>query len=304
MTVEKAARGGNMRQFYDTTEMLAGNYRKLGRPVKSKKDKAGFCKDRSCIDQIATLQVIVEQSIECNSSLYINFIDHEKVFDTMERTALWRHLRHYRVPEKIVNIIQLTSRMQLDDLDFTDDLALLSQSQQKTKEKTNSVAAASATILRYNTACINPITIDGKDLEDVKTFTYLGSIIDEHGGSDAHVKARIGQRPNRSTNQCSSWPSFRASNISDATSEKPSASASRKSAIIADSKPFSGISDSSSENRVRINLSELEGHKSSEYVIKPAMLHITSLLLGHLYSVKRTDLLQKSCGWLKTNSTT
>uniref|UniRef100_A0A183KCE0 DUF6451 domain-containing protein n=1 Tax=Schistosoma curassoni TaxID=6186 RepID=A0A183KCE0_9TREM len=28
-------------------------------------------------------------------------------------------------------------------------------------------------------------------LEDVKTFTYLGSIIDQHGGSDADVKARI-----------------------------------------------------------------------------------------------------------------
>ncbi|VDO57021.1 unnamed protein product, partial [Schistosoma margrebowiei] len=28
---------------------------------------------------------------------------------------------------------------------------------------------------------------------DVKTFTYLGSIIDEHGGSDADVKARIGK---------------------------------------------------------------------------------------------------------------
>ncbi|VDP30744.1 unnamed protein product [Schistosoma curassoni] len=47
-------------------------------------------------------------------------------------------------------------------------------------------------ILRYNTECTNPITIDG-DLEDVKTFTYLGSIIDEHGGSDADVKARIGK---------------------------------------------------------------------------------------------------------------
>ncbi|VDO66957.1 unnamed protein product [Schistosoma curassoni] len=37
-------------------------------------------------------------------------------------------------------------------------------------------------ILRYNTACTNPITIDREDLEDVKTFTYLGSIIDEHSG--------------------------------------------------------------------------------------------------------------------------
>ncbi|CAH8670562.1 unnamed protein product [Schistosoma rodhaini] len=77
------------------------------------------------------------------------------------------------------------------------------------------------------------------------------------------------QRPNRSTNQCSSWPSFRAPNISDATSEKPGASASRSSAIEADSKPFSRISDSSSENRVRINLSEIEGHKSSECATKP-----------------------------------
>ncbi|VDP35738.1 unnamed protein product [Schistosoma curassoni] len=47
-------------------------------------------------------------------------------------------------------------------------------------------------ILRYNTACNNRITIDGEDLEDVKIFTYLGSIIDEHGGSDADMKAQIG----------------------------------------------------------------------------------------------------------------
>ncbi|VDO89560.1 unnamed protein product [Schistosoma margrebowiei] len=72
------------------------------------------------------------------------------------------------------------------------------------QEKTNSVAAASAAvsvnihkqksrILRYNTECTNPITIDREDLEDVKTSTYLGSIIDEHGGSDADVKVRIGK---------------------------------------------------------------------------------------------------------------
>ncbi|VDO93738.1 unnamed protein product [Schistosoma margrebowiei] len=98
--------------------------------------------------------------------------------------------------------IQCTSRMQLDDLYFADDLALLSQTKQQMQEKTNSVAAASAAVglnihkgkskvLRYNTACTNPITIDREYLEDVKTFTYLGSIIDEQGGSDAGVKARI-----------------------------------------------------------------------------------------------------------------
>ncbi|VDP16346.1 unnamed protein product [Schistosoma margrebowiei] len=84
--------------------------------------------------------------------------------------------------------IQWTSRMQLDDLDFADDLALLSQTQQQIQEKTTRVAAASTPV-----ACINPITIDGEDLEDVKTFTYLGSIIDEHSEYDADVKARIGK---------------------------------------------------------------------------------------------------------------
>ncbi|VDO65502.1 unnamed protein product [Schistosoma margrebowiei] len=89
--------------------------------------------------------------------------------------------------------------MQLDDLDFAVDLTLLSQSQQQMQQKTIGVAAASAAvgfniheekseILRYNTACTNLVTIDGEDLKDVKTFTYLGSIIDEHGGSEADVK--------------------------------------------------------------------------------------------------------------------
>ncbi|VDP77574.1 unnamed protein product [Schistosoma mattheei] len=87
----------------------------------------------------------------------------------------------------------------MDDLDFADHQVLLSQTQQQIQEKTTSVSAVPAAvglnihkeknkILRYNTECTNPITIDGEDL-----FTYLGSIIDEHGGSDADVKARIGK---------------------------------------------------------------------------------------------------------------
>ncbi|VDO89007.1 unnamed protein product, partial [Schistosoma margrebowiei] len=94
--------------------------------------------------------------------------------------------------------------MELKDLEFSDDLTLLSHTQQQMQEKTNRVSVSSAAlglnihkgkskILQYNTASTNPITIDGEDLEDVKTFTYLSSIIDEHGGSDADVKARTGK---------------------------------------------------------------------------------------------------------------
>ncbi|VDP54838.1 unnamed protein product [Schistosoma mattheei] len=61
--------------------------------------------------------------------------------------------------------------------------------------KTNSVAAASASvglnihkgkskILKYNMEITNPITFVGETLEDVKSSTYLGSIIDEQRRSD------------------------------------------------------------------------------------------------------------------------
>ena len=40
--------------------------------------QAGFRKDRSCVDQIATLRIIIVQSCEWNSPLFINFVDFEK----------------------------------------------------------------------------------------------------------------------------------------------------------------------------------------------------------------------------------
>jgi len=38
-------------------------------------EQAGFRQERSCTDQIATLQMILEQSLEWNTSLYVVFID-------------------------------------------------------------------------------------------------------------------------------------------------------------------------------------------------------------------------------------
>ncbi|VDP49263.1 unnamed protein product [Schistosoma curassoni] len=74
--------------------------------VRLREQQAGFGKDRSCTYQTATLWIITEQSIEWNSALYINFIDYEKAFDSVDGRTLWKLLRHYGVPEKIVNIIR------------------------------------------------------------------------------------------------------------------------------------------------------------------------------------------------------
>ena len=71
-----------------------------------REEQAGFRQDRSFTDQIATLQILVEQSIEWNSTLYVNFVDYEKAFDSLDRETLWKILRHYGVPTKLVNMIK------------------------------------------------------------------------------------------------------------------------------------------------------------------------------------------------------
>ena len=50
--------------------------------------QAGFRQNRSCVYQIITLRIIVEQFLEWNSSLYINFVDYEKAFDSVDRETL------------------------------------------------------------------------------------------------------------------------------------------------------------------------------------------------------------------------
>ncbi len=73
---------------------------------KLRDEQAGFRCGRSCTDQIATLRVIIEQSLEWQSPLYINFVDFKKAFDMVDRDTLWKVLRHYGIPVKITSIIQ------------------------------------------------------------------------------------------------------------------------------------------------------------------------------------------------------
>jgi len=46
-----------------------------------RQEQAGFQTGRSCINQINSLCLIIEQSVEWNTSLYICFIDFKRAFD-------------------------------------------------------------------------------------------------------------------------------------------------------------------------------------------------------------------------------
>ena len=73
---------------------------------KLREEQAGFRKNKSCTDHIATLRIIREQSIVCQLSLYINFIDFEKAFDSVDRDVIWILMHHYGIPAKFVTLIQ------------------------------------------------------------------------------------------------------------------------------------------------------------------------------------------------------
>ena len=73
---------------------------------KLRDEQAGFRAGRSCVDQIATLRIIIEQSLEWQSPLYINVVAFIEAFDTVDREVTWRILRHYGIPLKMVKIIQ------------------------------------------------------------------------------------------------------------------------------------------------------------------------------------------------------
>ena len=89
-------------------------HRALGLPLFSamtvhkclREEQAGFMKGRGCTDQIFALHNIIQQCTEWQRQLYINFVDFQKAIDSIYRESLWKILRGYGIPLKIVNIIK------------------------------------------------------------------------------------------------------------------------------------------------------------------------------------------------------
>jgi len=61
-------------------------------------EQAGFRKGRLCTEQIFALRNIIEQCIEFQQPLSINFVDFKKAFDSVHRESLWSIARLYGIP--------------------------------------------------------------------------------------------------------------------------------------------------------------------------------------------------------------
>jgi hypothetical protein len=93
---------------------------------------------------------------------------------------------------------------QLEDLEFTDDICLISHKFEHMQEKTNKLSQVASRVglkinknktkyMTVNTHSNKNITVDSQAMEKVQRFTYLGSTVDAEGGAEADVNQRIGK---------------------------------------------------------------------------------------------------------------
>ena len=90
----------------------------------------------------------------------------------------------------------------MDDLDFADDLSLLSHNHSQMKDKITLLETTSAgtglkinrkktELMKMSITANTPVTVGGEPIREVESFIYLGSVVDQQGETDRNVTARI-----------------------------------------------------------------------------------------------------------------
>ena len=92
----------------------------------------------------------------------------------------------------------------LEDLDFADNIALISSSRRHIQSKVNNLThyakvmglrinTAKTMMMSWNNTADRKVQIDGEELETVSKFVYLGGTMTQEGGSDEDIKTRLGK---------------------------------------------------------------------------------------------------------------
>ena len=91
-----------------------------------------------------------------------------------------------------------TLTIYVDNLDYADDISLLSSRQRGVQEKTDTaqklglnVNTSKTKLMKMNHKSNDPVTINNRDIDEVNEFTYMRSKIAIDGDSEREVNSRI-----------------------------------------------------------------------------------------------------------------
>ena len=98
--------------------------------------------------------------------------------------------------------IRWTLLSTLEDLDFADNLALLSHTHQHMQEKTTCLSMSAqqvglkisqkkTEVMMLNVSNPKPVKVNGDDLPTTEEFTYLGSTVRHDGGAGSDIRNRL-----------------------------------------------------------------------------------------------------------------
>ena len=68
----------------------------------------GFWPNRSTIDNIFIIRQIYEKRHKYNIELHNVFVDFMQAFDSVNRSTITECLKQYKVPEKLIKLVQVT----------------------------------------------------------------------------------------------------------------------------------------------------------------------------------------------------
>ena len=71
-----------------------------------RREQSGFTPNRSTVDRIASLNVILQTRREFNRPLWVAYVDLKSAFDSVDRDALWLLLKSIGLPQKIVDLME------------------------------------------------------------------------------------------------------------------------------------------------------------------------------------------------------
>ena len=123
------------------------------------------------------------------------------LFDLVIDWVMWR------TPEDQPRGIRWTLFDMLEDLDFTDDLALLSHMHQHMQEKAPhfskfgqqvrlQISKRKMEVMTLNVNVPAPVLLEDQALPSIQTFTYLRSVVRQGGGTNEDIQSRLREARN------------------------------------------------------------------------------------------------------------